>query len=40
LRRLNPDLYGEKFNNMPQLLSIASKYFGRGKQSILDASKQ
>jgi hypothetical protein len=29
------NLEGEDFNNMAQLLSIASKYFERGKSSIL-----
>lgn len=33
------DNLGEKYNNMPNLLLIASKYFERGRQSILKALK-
>jgi hypothetical protein len=28
---------GEQYNGMPTLLSIASKYFERGRQSVVDA---
>lgn len=33
------DSEGEEYNNMPALLSIASKYFERGRQSILETIK-
>jgi hypothetical protein len=34
------DVDGKEYNSMPALLSIASKYFERGRQSTLNALKQ